>query len=82
MKHFDLVEATFQPQNLETLKERAVQWIGWRGTWEASWIIEEGPYEGTFAMCVMNSRPPFLWVPEIDLTEIVLIYTLDGAAID
>lgn len=72
MERFDVIEATFQPQNLETLKPKAEPWIGWRGLWSADWIIEDGAYEGTFAMCVVSDRPrpPFVWVPEVDLADI------------
>ena len=79
MKRFDLVEATFQPANMDTLKEEAVPWIGWRGQWSADWIIEEGEFKGTFAMGVdaNDERPPFAWAPEADLADVELIKSME-----
>lgn len=79
LQQFDIVRATFQPWTLETLKEEAVSWIGWRGEWEASWIIEEGSYKGMFAMSIRctDPHPPFCWAPQADLVDIELVDRLD-----
>ena len=74
MNRFDIVEATFQPQNMDTLKDTSVPWIGYRCQWSADWIIEEGEFEGKFAMGVISDdHPPFAWAPESDLTDIVQV---------
>lgn len=80
IQQFDVVRATFQPQDMDTLKEGAASWIGWRGEWSAGWVIDDGgPYAGTFAMGIRCSRPvaPFLWAPQCDLADIELLDRLE-----
>lgn len=77
LEQFYLVEATFRPRREDDLREAARKWIGWRGLFEASWIIEEGEYSGEWACSVrppIENGPPadaFVWVPEGDLVDMV-----------
>ena len=73
MAQYDVVTATFRPKDLDTLRPSLEKWIGWRGEFQAVWMIEEGPYEGDFAMMPVSGPPyyggplGFYWVPESDL---------------
>ena len=70
MKQFDKVYARFNPRDLTTLRRGARPFVGLCTTWEAYWIIEEGPYSGQWAMVARgwwDSGFPG-WVPEIDLS--------------
>jgi hypothetical protein len=81
MEQFDRFVAEYQPQRRDDLKPEASRWIGWSGFWEATWVIEEGPYVGQFACAVdpvQEGAPPasaLVWVPECDLS----IYTPESA---
>lgn len=81
LEQFDWFPAEYQPQRRDDLKPAAEEWIGWRGLWEAAFVIDEGPYEGQFACTVKLKRdgtygapyPParaFAWVPQCDLKPI------------
>jgi hypothetical protein len=75
MKRFDQVNATFKPKRTDDLKSGVKEWIGYRGTWEALWLIDDedgGSYVGMYAMGIydaieLEAPPPFVWVPECDL---------------
>jgi hypothetical protein len=73
IQQFDLFYATFNPKRTDDLKPGAASFIGWRGIWEALWIIEDGPYEGQWAIGIndvshqLKKQPPFIWVPGCDL---------------
>jgi hypothetical protein len=74
MQQFDRVVATFEPIRRDDLKAGAAEWIGRTLTWQASWIVEEGDYEGQWAMAPMpplgapaTDWPPFTWIPLCDL---------------
>jgi len=72
MEQFETVIATFQPKVLHTLKPGCAPWIGKQGQWLASWIIEDGPYAGQWAMGIDIRDDtwrgfPAAWVPEEDL---------------
>jgi hypothetical protein len=87
MEQGDWFPATFLPKSdksIDHLGPAAVDWVGWRGLWEASFLIEGGPFEGQWA-CVLHlkrdgtySKYPhpgadaFAWVPEEDLEAIQL----------
>jgi hypothetical protein len=67
---FQRVEATFHPRRTDDLRPGADAWIGWRGHWQALWVIEVGPYAGEWAMAMDEEGvelPPFAWVPSGDL---------------
>jgi hypothetical protein len=97
ISQYDVVDATFQPQRKDNLKPKASNWIGVRALWEASWIIEKGPYKNQWAFAFKSSdfesdMPPFSWVPECDLiihstierlalTDGSITYTPTGPAI-
>jgi hypothetical protein len=76
VKQFDVFPAVFSPQRRDDLKEEVERWIGWRGLWEAAYVIEESEYEGQFACVVRPDQevfpPPsaFVWTPECDLRNI------------
>lgn len=73
----DVIDATFQPQRVDTLKPGVAAWIGWRGLWQQQGECPPGPYEGQLswgfapeAYCELADRgvyPPFCWVPQCDL---------------
>lgn len=68
MQYFDTINAIFKPKNLTTLKSEAKDFIGLSCLWTAVWIIEEGEYQGQWAMTPdYEVNAPFSWVPEEDL---------------
>lgn len=72
LQQHDRITATFSPTNAETLRAGIEAWIGWRGEWLVGWIIEDGTYQGQYAMIpVIEINPGFSWVPECDLSAIV-----------
>jgi len=70
---FAKVDATFKPRQRGDLKPDAVGYVGWRGTWEALWVVDGGAYAGQRAMGIydpigqVGMSPPFVWVPLCDL---------------
>lgn len=69
MEQFDKIRATFTPQRTDDLRYGAEKCIGWEGEWTACWIIEDGDYEGQWAMSPDREKPwPMAWVPLCDLT--------------
>ena len=77
LEQYARVWGTFSPDRRDDLVPEAADWIGCRLVWQASWLIEDGPYEGQWAMCIvrpgfMNPLPPFAWVPLCDLDDVVL----------
>ena len=71
MDKFDIVDATFKPLNRDDLKPGVADYIGYRGLWQALWMIDEedgGSYVGQFAMGPHDFRSEsFVWVPQCDL---------------
>ena len=72
MKQLDIIVATYSPTFTDDLPLEWVNLIGWRGEWQAYWIIEEGKYAGQWAML---RYPPVSgsavgWVPESDLVQL------------
>ncbi|CAN7515438.1 hypothetical protein [Brucella pseudogrignonensis] len=64
-----LVYARFSPKVVETLKPEALDFIGREGHFEFLWIIDEGKYQGQWAMRKPTDwSAPFVWVPYEDLT--------------
>lgn len=72
LQPFDRITATFTPRRTDDLKPGAHAFIGTTIEWEVAWIIEEGPYEGEWAMVPAHyaTRPPFAWAPSGDLTPV------------
>ena len=65
------VSAIFRPVKFTDLKPGVAVYIGVRLNWLPMWKIEDGPYEGQYAMMpICDPAPPFAWVPECDLAEI------------
>lgn len=62
------VEATFAPSRTDDLRDR-VPPIGYRGKFQALWIIEDGPYEGDWAMQPDYDSPYVHWIPSRDLQD-------------
>ena len=66
INQFDKIDATFNPRRTDDLQNDAEQYIGQGGVFQAMWKIEDGEYEGEWAM-----MPPvgwgFAWVPSCDL---------------
>lgn len=68
MQQFDKITATFAPRRTDDLLPGVVEWIGRKLIWQAYWVIEEGSYEGEWAMAPCDvSGCPFAWVPSGDL---------------
>lgn len=68
LKQFDKISTRFLPVRRDDLRPGAESLIGTVMTFQAAWIIEDGPYEGHWAMQVLDSGPlPFYWVPDVDL---------------
>lgn len=62
------IHATFEPVNTSTLREGAEKFIGHYGEWYAGWVLEDGDYEGDWAMIPTYDNPfEFGWVPLCDL---------------
>ena len=82
MKQYDVVEATFSPPRTDDLRHEAEVCVGKRYQWMADWLVEEGPYEGQWAMTPYPLAPmddrKFAWVPESDLRDVVVRERLDG----
>ena len=68
IEQHDFVLATFKPLREDDLKPDAKEHIGKMYVWNASWVIEEGPYEGDMAMTQWYKSVKFFgWVPLRDL---------------
>lgn len=80
MEQYDYVSATFDPKNLNTLKQSGKALIGQTLEYQAGWIIEDGPYKGDWAMSFSNQEVrrlllscqeiDFCWVPLCDLKDV------------
>lgn len=46
VKSGDLVVAVFDPRRMVDLKPSALAVVGWKGEFEALWMLEEGEYRG------------------------------------
>lgn len=82
LEPYDRFDARFLPLRLDDLQPGVADWIGRVIHWQVCWIIEREPYEGLFACGPFPKReaqgrwtagdlPPFAWVPECDLADIV-----------
>jgi hypothetical protein len=74
LNRFDTVVATFNPKILNDLKSGVEKHIGKRTTFMASWTVEDGRYEGQWAMTptIATELYPCVWVPYEDLDDIEL----------
>lgn len=70
MEQFDKVVGTFQPVQMDTLRPEAVAFIGQCITWQALWRIEDGPYEGDWAMQEVGALHFPYWVPSRDVVPV------------
>ena len=73
LNQFDHILATFTPIDQETLSPGVADEIGWRGIWQAVWVIEEGEYAGQWAMAPRGAPadlPSFAWAPFGELSDI------------
>ena len=66
MQQFDKVTAIFSPTKVDDLVEGMDTFIGKSGEFTAAYILENGVYEGQFAMQTPICWP-CAWVPEADL---------------
>lgn len=74
VEFLEKVEAAFAPARRDDLAPEAQEHIGRRLLWQAVWVIEDGPYEGQWAMAPLT--PDFLgfaWVPECDLAGVASV---------
>jgi hypothetical protein len=75
-EQFETFTATLTPQRTDDLKPGVADWIGWRGTWQTCWIIDESDYEGDWACAPLPDQDPlppasaFAWAPSRDLSDI------------
>lgn len=67
MKQFDEIRAVFAPLSTDDLKPGSRAFIGRSGIWYAAWRIEDGDYEGQWAMVPKEAGWPFHWAAECDL---------------
>lgn len=71
LRQFSRVRAVFSPLRTDDLKPETFGYIGQTFDWEALWIIENGDYDGQFAMgfdrAILNHPYTFNWVPQCDL---------------
>lgn len=83
-QRFDVIEATYNPKALETLRPRARAGIGERRFWRCLWPIEEedgGPYVGQHAWewiadpdAIAPVVKPYIgWAPTEDLDDIKVV---------
>jgi hypothetical protein len=71
LQQFDMVEATFRPTRLDDLKPEVKGKVGERGIFQAVWIVEDGHYEGQWAMSPQDfNHWQFVWTPLCDLVNI------------
>ena len=70
MEVYERVQAIFRPKRTDDLQHSGEEHIGKTFTFQAGWIIAEGPYKGQWAFEQVDGRRYFGWVPEYDL-EIV-----------
>lgn len=75
VQRFDRILATFQPTRADDLHNGAREYVGWRGAWEAQWVIEDGPYAGQWAMLPVDRSVSFGWVPLADLAALADVDT-------
>jgi hypothetical protein len=68
---FDIVYGVFNPKNRATLKPECLPYIDKVIFFQAIWIIEEGKYEGQWALLPLNS-PMTKWVPECDVDHLTM----------
>lgn len=62
------IVATFAPQRTDDLRPDFSLPVGYRGEWEALWVIERGPYEGQWCFWPTDRRSG--WVPLCDLADV------------
>lgn len=71
MRWFEQIRGEYRPQRTDDLREGVAESIGRVSTWMAAWTIEEGPYEGQFAMMPdVHDGFPFAWAPLCDVKPI------------
>lgn len=75
MEQFDKVTASLRPKRIDDLRDGVDIWVGRTLTWQASYVIEDGQFQGEWAMSpVLDAsaeRPPFAWVPLSDLDDVM-----------
>lgn len=66
--YLEQFRGVFLPRNVDNLTPSAQALIGKELTWLPAWIIEEGPYQGQWALQMVDPVPaPFGWAPEEDV---------------
>ena len=66
------VEATFSPTRVEDLRPEGWDAIGWRGTWQALWNVDDpdSPYHGQTVWMPLLAESWIGLVPDEDLLDI------------
>ncbi len=76
LTQYEVVTAKYRPLRTDDLRPGAEKKIGVVAQWQASWVIEDRPYEGQWAMVLVPgasddpARWPFAWTPECDLEPV------------
>ena len=79
LQHLDYVEATYDPIIRDDLTLLARESVGERGEFCVGWMVEEGRYEGNWALNPMEfGRFRFGWAPLCDFRDVRLVAATVG----
>ena len=77
VQRHDIIDATFRPKRIDSLRPGMARWVGYRGRFCVWWTVtpeDGGPYVGQYAIgpeaarCVPGHMLPLdgLWAPQED----------------
>jgi hypothetical protein len=72
LQQYDIVRGTWRPSDASTVRDEASPLVGYRGEWLAAWIIEDGRFEGEYAMTSQTIGFRW-WVPLSDLVDVEFV---------
>jgi hypothetical protein len=67
LEQYMTVRGTFRPKRTDDLRPAAREYVGKRLLWNVAWKIEDGPYEGQWALTPCADAAGFGWAPEEDV---------------
>ena len=71
------IRAIFLPENLDTLRPHAWEWIGWEGLWRYCWLMDgEDAYPGQVAWMPdedSGQSPPSDWLGWTPSEDLILV---------
>lgn len=76
VQQYDIVEATFTPKVLETLKPIALPFVGEQLRLQAAWVVTDedgGPYVGQMVFLPEPPHQRIGWIPAEDLQDIKVL---------